>query len=261
MKLNASQVECLKLRLDAILAQPALINHARDKDPIGLVYPYRDKLDREVVAFIVSTLSYGRQSYFRPILYKILEGLSEKPSLYIVNTPEKELEANIRDFQYRFNNKQDMIDLIKSIRNIYCTGNTLESVFKKYFNRNIREAASGLVGELVSVHKVPSIGLKYLIPNPDKGSACKRLNMFLRWMVRKDEIDLGIWEGIPTESLIIPLDTHIAKASRVLGLTTRKDASWQTAVDITESLSNLDSKDPVKYDFALCTSGILKAII
>lgn len=97
-----------------------------------------------------------------------------------------------------------------------------------------------------------------MFPLPSKGSACKRINLFLRWMIRNDELDTGLWSEIPSNKLLIPVDTHIAKISRNLGLTKRKNVSWQMAVEITENLKKYDPVDPVKYDFALCHIGIRK---
>ena len=99
-------------------------------------------------------------------------------------------------------------------------------------------------------------GLIQFFPSPSKGSACKRMNLFLRWMIRKRDIDFGIWKGIPENKLIIPLDTHIAKISRCLGFTKRRSQDWKMAVEITDALKKLDPDDPLKYDFAMCHYGI-----
>lgn len=257
MKLTSDKVEELKLRLDSLLEDPMLIAHAKDKDPIGLVYPYKYKEDQEAVAFITSTLSYGRQSSFRPVIAKILSLLGDRPVTFLIESSSNEWEEGLDYFKYRFNDKQDLLDLLSVLKMLYTDGETLESRFKLHFEGDLKDAASKLVTELwTSVHD-PSKGFRYLVPHPNKGSACKRLNMFFRWMIRKDNIDLGVWSNLPTESLIIPLDTHITKASQVLGLTKRKEASWLTAADITHSLKLLDPKDPIKYDFALCTAGVL----
>ena len=257
MKLTEDAIKSLKLRLDPLLDNPDLENHAKYKDPIGLVYPYNYKEDQEAVAFITSTLSYGRQSSFRPVIAKVLNLLRDRPVNFLIESSTKEWQENLEYFKYRFNDKQDLIDLLSVLQKLYRKGETLESIFKLHFEGSVKEAASKLVTELWGSLENPSRGFRYLIPHPEMGSACKRLNMFFRWMIRKDCIDLGLWTNIPQEALVIPLDTHIAKASLLLGLTTRKETSWKTAEDITESLKFLDSKDPVKYDFALCTAGVL----
>jgi uncharacterized protein (TIGR02757 family) len=114
-----------------------------------------------------------------------------------------------------------------------------------------------IIKEITGQKKVSS-GLKFMFPNPAKGSACKRINLFLRWMIRKDELDFGLWNEIPTNKLVIPVDTHVAKISASLKLTKRKNVSWQMAEEITENLKKFDPVDPVKYDFALCHIGMRK---
>ena len=101
-----------------------------------------------------------------------------------------------------------------------------------------------------------SHGIKFMFPDPMKGSACKRMNLFLRWMIRKDELDFGLWNEIPTSKLIIPVDTHVAQICKKLKLTNRKNVSWKMAEEITEKLKQFDENDPVKYDFAICHIGM-----
>jgi uncharacterized protein (TIGR02757 family) len=103
-----------------------------------------------------------------------------------------------------------------------------------------------------------SAGIKFMFPRPELGSACKRMNLFLRWMVRKDELDFGIWNEIPSDKLVIPVDTHIARICQLLKLTKRKNVSWKMAEEITENLKRFDPADPVKYDFAICHIGMRK---
>jgi uncharacterized protein (TIGR02757 family) len=128
---------------------------------------------------------------------------------------------------------------------------------------DIREGLSGFVAALLDVDTSPvygkdvrPAGLRQLFSSPVNGSACKRANLFLRWMVRDRDIDFGIWKAVPKNRLIIPLDTHIARISRCLGFTERKSQDWKTAVEITEALKRIDPEDPLKYDFALCHHGI-----
>lgn len=246
----------LKSKLDQILALPGLLTHARDKDPIGLVYPYRSKDDLEIVAFIVSSLSYGRQSVFRPIIQTILDKLGQHPTQYILKTNPKEWEIIFKGFRYRFNDDKDLVGLLTALKFIY-SKSSLKEVYLDRFEGSTKPALSSLVKLLRESSKCESKSFRYLLPDPEDGSACKRLNMFLRWMVRRDDIDIGIWNNIPPSSLIIPLDTHVARISKLLNLTKRKDTSWKTAEEVTKTLRLLDAEDPVRYDFALCTSGIL----
>lgn len=112
--------------------------------------------------------------------------------------------------------------------------------------------------ELCSVDAKPTRGIVFMIPSPGKGSACKRMNLFLRWMVRKDELDFGLWNEIPTSKLLIPVDVHVARICKQLHLTARKNVSWKMAEEITDQLRKFDANDPVKYDFAICHIGMRK---
>jgi uncharacterized protein (TIGR02757 family) len=143
---------------------------------------------------------------------------------------------------------------------------SLEASFMKHYqdeDENIGNALSGMINGFFSVNTtrvygkdIRPAGLMQFFPSPAGGSTCKRQNLFLRWVVRDRDIDLGIWKGIPKNKLVIPLDTHIMKISQCLGFTKRKSADWKTAVEITESLKRFDPEDPLKYDFALCHHGI-----
>jgi uncharacterized protein (TIGR02757 family) len=141
---------------------------------------------------------------------------------------------------------------------------SLENLFRKFHRPHSLTIEEGLAGFVPLLKKhltnygkdIKPAGLRQLFPSPLDGSACKRANLFLRWMVRDRDIDFGIWKGIPKSRLIIPLDTHIARISGCLGLTKRKSRDWKTAVEITESLKRMDPEDPLKYDFALCHHGI-----
>lgn len=258
MKLNSTQVDDLKYRLDSLIYHANFIKHARELDPISLVYPFQNKLDIEVAAFIVSTLSYGRQTAFLPVLKDILSKIGGSPAEFIASGSEEDFQHALRNFKvYRFTAKDDLLSLFQALKTVYTQGFSLEDLFTASFEGSIKDALQVLV-EVLKKGQPKTKGLDYLLPEPNKGSSCKRLNMFLRWMVRFDLIDLGIWTKIPKSALVIPLDTHVFKVSRELGLTERKDNSWKTAEDVTESLRCLDPNDPVKYDFALCTSKILK---
>ena len=143
---------------------------------------------------------------------------------------------------------------------------SLEAAFKKNYGTGDRDIEKGLAGFIAAClnadtseiygNNVKPRGLLQFFPSPENRSACKRSNLFLRWMIRDRDIDFGIWKEIPMNKLIIPLDTHIARISKCLGLTDRKSQDWKTAVEITEALKIFDPEDPVKYDFALCHHGI-----
>jgi uncharacterized protein (TIGR02757 family) len=168
--------------------------------------------------------------------------------------------------KYRFNETEDIISLVDIVGRVLKTHGSIEALFKAHYRKSdptIAEGLTGMVQEFLDTDarvvygrsgKPP--GLLQFLPSPEKGSTCKRMNLFLRWMIRDRDIDFGIWKDIPKNKLIIPLDTHIARISRCLGFTARKSQDWKMAVEITESLKKFDPEDPLKYDFALCHQGI-----
>jgi uncharacterized protein (TIGR02757 family) len=263
MKLQNEEIKQIKEKLDRLLSQSEVLKeHARDKDPIGLLYNYKNKRDQEAAAFIVSTLSYGKQDVFRPVVARLLKQLGKRPVDYLLDTDPATWETKLDWFRYRFNSAKDVCSLLLALRVMYKCGWTLETVFRDVYDEtgNVYDAAANLVEYLRDLVDDKSAGFFYLIPSPKDGSACKRLNMFLRWMVRKDAIDVGNWTGIPTSALVIPLDTHVARISRNLGLTNKSGSTWKVAEDITDSLRYLCPEDPLIYDFPICTAGILGAL-
>jgi len=266
MKLTTEEATRIKDVLDDLLSKSnALREHARDKDPVGLIYKYSNKEDQEAAAFIASTLSYGKQDTFRPIIARILNQMGDSPVDFITGVRIEDLEDEFNWFQYRFNKPVDIACLILALRGVYENNLTLEKLFQiGYEDTNSFQAGCSYLTKALRkdwyVHAYAGIhelkGFQYLIPSPQAGSACKRLCMFLRWMIRRDGIDVGIWTDIPTKDLVIPLDTHVARISKDLGLTNKSGGTWKVAEDITDSLRQLNPEDPLVYDFPICTAGI-----
>jgi uncharacterized protein (TIGR02757 family) len=152
--------------------------------------------------------------------------------------------------------------------NVYSNYSSIEKLFMKYYNESggeIKSAITKFSNYFINFYhdqfsERASQGVKFMFPNPDKGSACKRINLFMRWMVRKDDLDLGLWKNIPASKLIIPVDTHVSRIAYSLKLTRRRNVSWKMAEEITDKLKRFDANDPVKYDFALCHIGIRKLL-
>ena len=168
--------------------------------------------------------------------------------------------------KYRFNENADIIAFFHILHGTLVKHGSIQQTFKLHYSHDdpdISRGLAGLVDTMLQVDTSPvygsnarPAGLLQLLTSPEKGSACKRMNLFLRWMIRDKDIDFGIWKGIPKGKLMIPLDTHIARIGKCLGLTSRASADWKMAVEITDSLKRLDPDDPIKYDFALCHQGI-----
>lgn len=234
-------------------------------DPIGFPRRYKDPGDIEVAGFIASCLAYGRVDLFMPVIEKILLVMGRHPAAFLRDF-DASRRSSVITFKYRFNGAADIAGLLHVISELMKRHGSIGEAFRSRFDPsapNTGPAIIGLVQEILRIDMTPVYGCNLrppgflqFFPSPEKGSACKRMNLYLRWMVRDRDIDLGIWKGIPQARLVIPLDTHIARIGRCLGLTARRAADWKAAVEITESLRLLDPADPLKYDFALCHHGI-----
>jgi uncharacterized protein (TIGR02757 family) len=236
--------------------------------PDPLIFPHRfsNKADIELSAFISSIFAYGNVKQIINSLEKLHSLFGNSPREFIVNFNKKEHITFFKKFKHRFytgNDTEILFNIIKYILTEY--GSLKELFLLSYSNdsENIKESLSAFSKKLNNIAlnlADESRGVKFMFPNPKSGSACKRMNLFLRWMVRKDELDFGLWNEIYTNKLIIPVDTHIANISRKIGLTKRKIADWKMAEEITENLKKFDSHDPIKYDFAICHIGMRKLL-
>jgi uncharacterized protein (TIGR02757 family) len=234
-------------------------------DPIEFPHRYSDPRDIEVSGFIASCLAYGRVEIFKPVVERILALLGDHPSSFLMGFDVRK-QRRLFSFKYRFNETEDILCLLFIIREILRNHSSLEGAFMSHYSPDdphTGKALAGFVKEVMSLNTSPVYGrnihppgMTQFFPSPVGGSACKRMNLFLRWMVREKDIDFGIWKGIPGNKLVIPLDTHIARIARCLGFTRRASAGWKTAMEITEALKKLDPADPLKYDFVLCHHGI-----
>ncbi|MBI5181288.1 MAG: TIGR02757 family protein, partial [Nitrospirae bacterium] len=216
---------------------------------------------------IASALAYGKVTLFKPVLERIFNVMGKSPYDFILHFEPKNDSSLFKDIKYRMNKKDDIVCLLYLISRTVKEFGSLKQLFLNFYSLthdDINPALSGFVDYFLKIDTaavygkdIRPFGLLQFLPSPAKGSTCKRFNMFLRWMVRSgDGVDFGIWKEIPASKLIIPLDTHIARISRNIGLTERKSADWRMAKEITENLKIFDQDDPVKYDFALCHMGI-----
>lgn len=234
--------------------------------PDPLVFPRRFKLesDIEISAFISSIFAYGNVTQINNSLERVHNLIGENPTLFFEKFNRKKHNAFFKDFKHRFFTGEDVRTLFLIISYILKNYESIKHLFLLYHfdeEKNIKNSLSSFSKNLVEIAKKlggDTKGVKFMFPDPFNGSACKRMNLFLRWMVRKDKLDFGIWKAIRTDELIIPVDTHIARIGTELGLTKRKVVSWQMAEEITEKLKKFDSNDPIKYDFAICHIGMRK---
>jgi len=258
--LTAARAKALVAPLNALLA--TWDSRARiGFDPVELPHRYARPEDIEVSALLCTSLAYGRVDLFKPKLEQLLAAMGESPADFAAGFDPARHRRVFEGFVYRFNLAADVGLLVAGMGAMLRAHGSLAAAFRTELP--LREGLADFTGRLRATPREPIVralgplrGLDHLLPDPLRGGSCKRLLLFLRWMVRgPDAVDFGLWE-IPTAKLVIPLDTHIARMSRLLGLTARKDLSWRTAEEITASLRRLDAADPVKYDFALCHYGM-----
>ena len=257
-------MKSLKRILDKFYHDFDFAGHIR-KDPIEFPHRYKYREDIEVSGFIASCLAYGKVGLFKPVIGRLLTSMGSSPYSFLM---EFNVKKQSDDFtvKYRFNEREDLLCMLFVIHRLLAKYSSIESVFRKHCGRDCSNTGGGITGlvrEIMAVdttkvygRNIRPRGMVQLFPSPEKGSACKRMNLFLRWMVRDKDIDFGIWTGARKNKLVIPLDTHIAKVSRCLGFTKRAPSDWKTALEITEALKTFDPEDPLKYDFALCHHGI-----
>jgi len=238
-----------------------------EPDPLQFPHIYKDEKDIEVMAFISSVFAYGTVAQIINTLNKIVGIMNNQPHKFIINADMRNLKDKLEGMKHRFYNENDIRFFFLALKKVYEKHGSLKNLFLRGYREkepNLKSSISAFSKEMLnttnSVNNLKELsnGLKFMFPLPEKGSACKRMNLFLRWMVRKDELDFGLWNEIPAGKLIIPVDTHIAKIARNLKLTSRKVVSWKMAEEITENLKKYDPDDPVKYDFALCHIGMRK---
>jgi uncharacterized protein (TIGR02757 family) len=232
-------------------------------DPIELVRPYPDRRDREIVGFCAAALAFGRVASVIQSVGRLLAVLGPSPADYVSRfEPAREAGA-FAPLVHRWTRGDDLVHLVLALRRMQDEAGSVEAFFLRG-----HDPASVDVGPALESFSARALallpggaaarptGVSYFFPRPSTGSACKRLNLFLRWMVRRDDVDFGAWSGVRPSQLVVPLDVHVIRLGRCLGLTRYTSAGWRMASDITASLRRLDPDDPVKYDFALCHIGM-----
>ena len=224
------------------------------EDPISIPHAYNQKEDIEIISFLISIISWGNRKSIIKSGNKLREILGSSPIDFIMRFKEKDLKKI--DFIHRTFNKFDLIYFLKSLKNIYENHDGLENVFSKNLNDEF------MYNNISDFRKIffslnHEKRMEKHISNPKKNSACKRINMFLRWMVRNDGVvDFGIWKKIKPSMLSCPLDVHTANIGRKLNLISRKQNDLKTVLELDQKLRLFDKNDPVKYDYALFGMGV-----
>ena len=229
-------------------------------DPISIPHQFIKKEDIEIAGFLTATISWGQRPVIIRNANKLITFMDHAPFDFIRGFSARDLSP-FRNFVHRTFNGDDCIHFMKALQKIYCEKKSLETIFTDNFNpdnhNDFKEAITAWRRYFFSIPHMKRT-LKHFA-NPDEGSAAKRINMFLRWMIRNDRsgVDFGIWKLKPAY-LTCPLDVHSARAARKLGLLKRKQNDWQAATELTNNLRKFDPADPVKYDFALFGLGVFE---
>jgi uncharacterized protein (TIGR02757 family) len=225
-------------------------------DPLEFLHHYDDSLDREIVGMVASALAYGRVHQILRSVSEVLQRMGESPSRFILEHSHAAIHKRFRDFRHRFTGGGQLAALLCGMKGLIQSHGSLRASFAmncKLDDETILPALTAFVEELSEEARDELITL---LPSPRKGSACKRLNLFLRWMVRSDDVDPGGWGGVGACKLIVPLDTHMHRIGLEAGLTRRKQADLRTALEVTQAFREIVPEDPVRYDFALTRLGI-----
>lgn len=227
-------------------------------DPIQIPHQFSKKEDIEIAAFLSATIAWGNRKMIINNAQRMMEIMGNSPFDFVMNHSSKDLEKS-NDFVHRTFNAIDFQFFIKSLQNIYKNHNGLESVFSLFpEDENHKQTIHNFKKVFFEIdHEKRTT--KH-VSDPMKGSASKRLNMFLRWMVRQDNsgVDFGLWKSIPMAKLSCPLDVHSGNVARKLGLLTRKQNDWKALEELDTNLRKLDANDPTKYDFALFGLGVFE---
>jgi uncharacterized protein (TIGR02757 family) len=224
-------------------------------DPLEFLYRYSDIRDREIVGLVASSLAYGNVRQILKSVQTVLDRM-HRPYEYLLATSQTELVGEFRDFKHRFTTGLELATMLWGVKRVLKHYGSLNACFSAGLesrHENVIPALSNFVKEL---SKVFDERPRSLLPSPDLGSACKRLHLFLRWMVRTDDVDPGGWDDVPRSRLLVPVDIHMHRIALALGFTGRKQANLRTALEITAAFRTIQPEDPVRYDFCLTRLGI-----
>jgi uncharacterized protein (TIGR02757 family) len=255
-------------RLDDLYRTFDYVNSAAD--PVHIVRRYSRPDDLEVVGFCAAALAFGRVASVLQSIESLLRVMGAHPAAFVRDFDPRRDRAPLEPLVHRWIRGRDLVALLLILRRMLDESGSIERFFGAGDDPSTPDVSAALDSFSERALKTdvrPAYGSRppqrpgvcYFFPRPSAGSACKRLNLFLRWMVRKDAIDLGVWQTISPARLVVPLDTHVIRLGRCLKLTRYVSPGWKMAADITAALRMLDPADPVRYDFSLCHVGMMNA--
>jgi uncharacterized protein (TIGR02757 family) len=260
--------EDLRLRLDELYRQ--YDHRFVTPDPLEFVRAQRTDADREVVGILASGLAFGTVPQIKRSIATVLEMLGPRPAEAVAALDPRDAAGRLRRFRHRWVDGRDVACLLFLARQMRAAHGTIEAFFAAGLSPGDADVGAALAsfsaralaldhGGLYRGRRIPvDAGVRYFFPSPEAGSACKRLNLYLRWMARRDGVDLGVWTRPDPCQLVLPLDAHTYTIARRIRLTRYRSPGWAMALDVTRRLRQLDPADPVKYDFAFHRMGLLK---
>lgn len=252
--MNRARLQRLKAPLEALYAQynrPAYLH----PDPLEMVVRYDDPRDQEIAGFLAAALAFGQVRPMLRAIETVLERLPRPHAGLLARSPGKIAHA-LAPFRYRFVTETEVEGLLRGLRGVLRDYGSIEYCFGAMLQPGDEDVLGALTGLCEAVRAHGEFEKNYLLPDPCGGSACKRLLMYLRWMVRRDAVDPGPWERVPAKLLLVPLDTHLHRAALGLGLTKRATAGMATVREVTRAFRVISPDDPARYDFALTRLGI-----
>ena len=241
----------LKQQLDELVLKYETKDFIKD-DPIQFPHRFKEVKDIELAGFIASMFAFGNRKVFIRKLDELFNLFQNEPKNFIENFERKSLKG----FNYRFAKEEDVEEIFLVLKKLYSSNSSLEELFKYGYETKDFHQMLKVVTDYFYSNMENTFGAKYLIPDANKNGAMKRVNMFLRWLVRDGVVDLGIWKFIDKSELLIPLDTHVARISREMNLLKRNSNDFKAVKELTNELKAFDKNDPVKYDFAMFGYGI-----
>lgn len=254
---QAHQVKSILNRYYRKYNHPDFIPH----DPIAIPHLFTRKQDIEIMGFFAAIFAWGQRITIINKCKELIQRMDQQPFQFITQHQQSDLRV-LLNFKHRTFNDTDLLYTVAFLQHWYKQHNSLEQAFSNGLSKkdsNIEGALNHFRDTFFGLSHVPQRTYKH-VASPKQKSACKRINMYLRWMVRKDNhgVDFGIWNEIKPAQLICPLDLHVQRVATKLGLLQRTQSDWQAAVELTEVLKTFDTKDPVKYDFALFGLGVMQ---
>ena len=239
-------------------------------DPVHIVRRYEERDDREIVGFCAAALAFGRVASVLQSIEALLAVIGPRPADFVRRFDPARDGEPLGPLVHRWIRGRDLVALLLVLQRMLRESGSVERFFVERDDPSAPDIGPALeafstralqtdLRAAYGARRPPRAGVCYFFPRPSAGSACKRLNLFLRWMVRKDAIDLGVWTAVSPSRLIVPLDTHVIRLGRCLRLTRYASPGWKMAADITASLRQIDPADPARYDFSLCHVGMMNA--